>query len=162
MTPRRLARRDGGQVTAFAVVMMAALILAAGLVLDGGLTLAARERALGEAQQAARAGAQAVNLTVYRAGGKLILSPGQAVADGRAYLAGIGAVGTVTVTGNTVTATVTITQDMQILDVAGLRSITVHATASAVPDFGIERISGEFANSEGPFAGNPRAGASGD
>ena len=135
----RLAGRDDGQITAFVVVMMAALILLAGLVLDGGLTLAARERALGEAQQAARAGAQGVNLTAYRTEGKLILSPGEAVADGRAYLASIGADGTVTVTGNTVTATVTIIQDMQILDVAGLRSITVHASASAVPDFGINQ-----------------------
>jgi hypothetical protein len=132
-------RGDSGQITAFVVVMMAALILLAGLVLDGGLTLATRERALGEAQQAARAGAQAVNLTIYRADGKLILAPGQAVADGRAYLARIGAEGTVTVTGNTVTATVTIVQDMQILDVAGLRSITVHASASAVPDFGVNQ-----------------------
>ncbi len=145
MTCRQRLRRhlaaggDEGQITAFVVVMMAALILLAGLVLDGGLTLAARERALGEAQQAARAGAQAVNLTVYRTDGKLILSPGQAVADGHAYLASIGADGTVTVAGNTVTATVTIIQDMQILDVAGLRSITVHATASAVPDFGVNQ-----------------------
>jgi hypothetical protein len=130
---------DGGQITAFVVVMMAALILLAGLVLDGGLTLAARERALGEAQQAARAGAQGINLSVYRADGKLILAPGQAAADGRAYLASIGADGTITVAGNTVTATVTIVQPMQILDAAGLRSITVHATASAVPDFGINQ-----------------------
>jgi hypothetical protein len=136
---RRLRRGDGGQITAFAVVMMTALILLAGLVLDGGLTLAARERALGEAQQAARAGAQAINLTRYRADGELTLSPGQAVTDGRAYLASIGAAGSVTVTGNTVTVTVTITQDMQILDVAGLRAVTVHATASAVPDFGISQ-----------------------
>jgi hypothetical protein len=132
--------RDGGQITAFVVVMMAALILLAGLVLDGGLTLAARERALGEAQQAARAGVQGVNLAVYRADGKLILSPSEAVADGRAYLASIGADGTVTVAGNTVTASVTIVQPMQILDVAGLQSITVHASASAVPDFGINQV----------------------
>jgi hypothetical protein len=129
---------DGGQITAFVVVMMAALILLAGLVLDGGLTLAARERALGEAEQAARAGAQAVNLAVYRADGKLTLTPAQAVADGRAYLASIGATGTISVAGDTVTAAVTITQSMQILDVAGLRAITVHATATAVPDLGIE------------------------
>jgi hypothetical protein len=54
---RRLAG-DGGQITALVVVTMAALILLAGLVLDGGLTLAARERALGEAQEAARARAR--------------------------------------------------------------------------------------------------------
>ncbi len=133
---RRLAG-DGGQITAFVVVMMAALILLAGLVLDGGLTLAARERALGEAQEAARAGAQAINLAVYRQDGTLVLIPGQAVAGARAYLASIGASGTATVAGNAVTVTVTIVQPMQILDAAGLRAITVYATATAVPELGI-------------------------
>jgi hypothetical protein len=67
----RSARGDSGQITAMAVVMMAALFLLAGLVLDGGLTLAARERVLGLAQEAARAGAQAVDLAVYRQNGTL-------------------------------------------------------------------------------------------
>jgi hypothetical protein len=74
----------------------------------------------------------------------------------RAYLAGIGASGTVSVAGNLVTVTVSITQPMQILDAAGLSAITVHATARAVPDRGITAISGEFANSEGSSALNPR------
>jgi len=136
--PRRLPG-DGGQITAFVIVMMAALILLAGLVLDGGLTLAARERALGEAQEAARAGAQAINLAVYRQENTLVLIPDQAVAGARAYLASIGATGTASATANTVTVTVSITQPMQILDAAGLRAVTVHATATAVPELGISQ-----------------------
>jgi hypothetical protein len=136
--PREQRRRgDAGQITAFVVVMMAALILLAGLVLDGGLTLAARERALGEAQEAARSGAQAINLAIYRQDGKLVLIPGQATAGARAYLAEIGAAGTARATANTVTVTVSIVQPMQILDAAGLRAITVHATATATPVLGI-------------------------
>jgi hypothetical protein len=108
-----------------------------GLVLDGGLTLSARERALGEAQEAARAGAQAVNLAVYRQDGDLVLNPAQAAADARAYLAGIGATGTATATANLVTVTVTIVQPMQILSAAGLHAVTVHATAFADPVRGI-------------------------
>lgn len=131
---------DAGQITAFVVVMMAALILLAGLVLDGGLTLDDRERALAEAQEAARAGAQAINLAIYRQDGNLVLDPPQAVADAHAYLAGIGASGTVRAVGNLVTVTVSITQPMQILDAAGLSAITVHATASAVPDRGITAV----------------------
>lgn len=130
-------RGDDGQVTAFVVVMATALIMMIGLVLDGGLTLAARERALGEAQEAARAGAQAVNLAVYRQDGSLSLNPAQAGADARSYLAGIGAAGTVTATAGQVTVTVTAVQPMQILSAAGLGSVTVHATASAVPVRGI-------------------------
>lgn len=133
----RRTGRDSGQVTAFVVVMAAALILMIGLVLDGGLTLAARERALGQAQEAARAGAQAINLATYRQDGDLVLNPGQAVADADAYLASIDATGTATATGGRVTVTVTIVQPLQILDAAGLHAVTVHATATAVPVRGI-------------------------
>src|SRR6266704_6922367 len=107
---------DGGQITVFVVVMTVALILVAGLVLDGGLTLAARERALNEAQQAARAGAQAINLATYRQNGTLVLDPAQAVADARRYLGATGYQGSVQVAGNVVTVEVTVTQQMQILD----------------------------------------------
>jgi hypothetical protein len=124
----------------FVVVMTVALVLVAGLVLDGGLTLAARERALNEAQQAARAGAQAINLAVYRQNGTLVLDPAQAVADARRYLAATGYQGSVQVTGNVVTVQVTVVQRMQILDAAGLGSITVHAAASAVPERGINGV----------------------
>jgi hypothetical protein len=135
---RQKCGRDSGQVTAFVVVMAAALILMIGLVLDGGLTLAARERALGQAQEAARAGAQAINLAIYRQDGDLVLNPAQAQGDADAYLASIGATGTVAATGGRVTVTVTIVQPMQILDAAGLHAVTVHATASAVPVRGID------------------------
>jgi hypothetical protein len=144
-TPRRRhspAASDGGQITVFVLVMTAALILVAGLVLDGGLTLAARERALGEAQEAARAGAQAINLATYRQNGTLVLNPAQAVADARRYLAATGYQGSVQVTGNVVTVEVTATQRMQILDAAGLAAITVHATASATPERGITVVVG--------------------
>jgi hypothetical protein len=140
-SPRTRLRRggtaDSGQITAFVVIMAAALILLAGLVLDGGLTLAARERALGLAQEAARAGAQGINLAVYRQTGNLVLSPALAAADAQKYLASTGSQGSVQVTGNTVTVTVTITQRMQVLDAAGLTAITVRATAAAIPQRGI-------------------------
>jgi hypothetical protein len=130
-------RPDSGQVTAFVVVMAAALVLMTGLVLDGGLTLAARERALDQAQEAARAGAQAVNLAVYRQDGDLVLDPARAVADASAYLASIGAAGTATAAGGLVTVTVTVVQPMQVLSAAGLHAVTVTATASAAPVRGI-------------------------
>ena len=161
MTRRRRRRdlpraADSGQITAFVVVMATALVLLAGLVLDGGLTLAARERALGLAQEAARAGAQGINLAVYRQSGNLVLSPPLAAADAQQYLASTGSQGTVHVTGNVVTVTVTITQRMQILDAAGLSAITVHASASATPDRAILGVSGGFANTEGLSALNSR------
>jgi hypothetical protein len=122
--------------------MTVALALVAGLVLDGGLTLAARERALGEAQQAARAGAQAINLATYRQTGALALDPTQAATDARSYLTATGYQGSVQITGNVVTIEVTVTQRMQILDAAGLNAITVRASASAVPERGVAGVAG--------------------
>ena len=50
---RASGRRDErGQVTAFVVIFMAVLVLFAGLVIDGGYTLAAKRRAMNEAQAA--------------------------------------------------------------------------------------------------------------
>lgn len=141
MTRRRrrdhATAKDGGQITAFVVVMAVALVLLVGLVLDGGLTLAARERAIGLAQEAARAGAQGVNLAVYRQSGNLVLSPALAQADAQRYLASTDTQGTVHIAGNLVTVTVTITQKMQVLDAAGLSAVTVRASASSTPDRGI-------------------------
>ncbi len=119
---------DGGQITVFVVVMTVAL------------TLAVRERAVDEAQQAARAGAQAINLATYRQNRTLVLDPAQAVADARRYLGATGYQGSVQVAGNVVTVEVTVTQQMQILDAAGLGSIIVHASASAIPERGITRV----------------------
>ena len=62
-------------VTAFVVVFTFALLLLAGLVIDGGLALAARVQAIDEAQAAARAGAQAIDLPLFRSTGQIVLDP---------------------------------------------------------------------------------------
>ena len=133
---------DGGQVTAFTFIMVAALIMFAGLVLDGGLALAANVRALNEAQEAARSGAQALDLVTFRATGNVVLDPDQAVASARQYLAATGnpdaSSAPVTVAGDQVTVTVTRTQRMQILQVVGVHQITVDATATARAAHGVE------------------------
>jgi hypothetical protein len=126
-----LGRDEGGQITAFVVVMVAALILCAGLVIDGGLTLAAKVRATDEAQAASRAGAEQINVATYRESGDVVLDPTQATSAAQRYLARTGDRGTVSVIGNTVTVTVEATQRTQILSLAGIRSLSVSATASA-------------------------------
>ena len=122
---------ESGQVTAFVVVMAAALILCAGLVIDGGLTLAAKVRAADEAQSASRAGAEQINLATYRSSGAIVLDSNQATIAAERYLAGTGDHGQVAVDGNTVTVTVVAVQPTQILGIAGLHSLTVSATATA-------------------------------
>ncbi|MCU1680222.1 MAG: hypothetical protein JWQ81_961 [Amycolatopsis sp.] len=141
-------------MTAFVVVLTIGILALAGLTLDGGLALAAKVQANGQAQAAARAGAQAIDLTAYRATGTLQLVPAQAVADAQSYLAGIGASGAVTVTGDTVTVAVTAIEHTQLLGMVGISSLTVHGQGSAHPQRGVVNEDREFANSEASSGGN--------
>ena len=136
---RRRARLDdaeSGMVTAFVVIFTLALVLMAGLVLDGGLALAAKVQAVDDAQAAARAGAQAIDIPTYRASGQITLDPAQAAADAERYLAAAGHTGTVSVNGEQVTVTVTITQATQILDLAGIDHLTETGTGAATAEQG--------------------------
>ena len=139
MTTHRLRTRLGeedGMVSAFVVIFTLALLAMAGLVFDGGLTLSAKVRAIDDAQAAARAGAQAIDIPHYRAKGTITLDPAQAVADAQGFLAAAGEHGTVTVTGETVDVTVTITQPTQILSVVGVDQLTVSGAGSATAEQG--------------------------
>jgi hypothetical protein len=127
---------EDGMVTAFVVITAAALLVLAGLVLDGGLALSGKVKASDEAAEAARAGAQALNIGGFRTGGTATLDPGKAVAAAQTYLAATGDTGTVTVNGATVTVTVTHLQPAQILSVVGLSTLSASATASATAETG--------------------------
>lgn len=140
--PMRRSERDGGQVTAFVVVWVMALMLVMGLVLDGGLALAGKIRAINEAQEAARAGAQQLDLVTYRATGDVVLNAEAATSAARAYLADTGnpAAGTATVTvaGDRVTVRVNRSQPTQLLQLLGVRAMTVHGAGAAVAAHGID------------------------
>jgi hypothetical protein len=131
-------QEDEGQVMAFLVIFTAAVVMFAGLLVDGGLALSAKVRAIDEAQESARAGAQALDLTAYREHGTVRLVPVQARTLAQRYLASTADTGTVTVTGDTITVTVTAHQHTQLLDLLGLRTVTVTATGSAHPVRGID------------------------
>ena len=123
-------------VTAFVVIFTLALLAMAGLVLDGGLALAAKVHAIDDAQAAARAGAQAIDIPLYRSTGTITLDPAEATADAQDFLAAAGEHGTVTVAGETVSVTVTITQPTQILSVVGVDQLTVTGAGSATAQQG--------------------------
>jgi Flp pilus assembly protein TadG len=133
-------RADTGRATAFVVVLTVGILALAGLTLDGGLALAAKVKAGGQAEAAARAGAQAIDLTIYRATGTLQLAPVEAVAGAQSYLATVGATGTVTVSGDTVTVTVTASHTTQLLGLVGITTLSVHGEASAHPQRGVTAI----------------------
>ena len=139
MTTHRLRTRLGeedGMVTAFVVIFTLALLAMAGLVFDGGLALSAKVRAIDDAQAAARAGAQAIDIPLYRQSGTITLDSAQAIADAQGFLAAAGEHGTVTVTGETVDVTVTIIQPTQILSVVGVDQLTVTGAGSATAEQG--------------------------
>ncbi|WP_020663113.1 pilus assembly protein TadG-related protein [Amycolatopsis benzoatilytica] len=140
MTVRGLGcwwRAGRGQLTAFVVTVMLGLLAMAGLSLDGGLALATRIRADGEAESAARAGAQAVDIAAYRATGRIRLDAARADMLARRYLEGIAAAGTVAVGGDTVTVEVTRTYRTQLLSLIGVRDIPTRGHGAAHPQRGI-------------------------
>ncbi len=134
---RGLLGGERGMVTAFLIGMLLGLLALAGLALDGGEALAAKVQAINTAEQAARAGAQQIDLLAYRSTGTLRLQPAAARAAAASFLAAEHATGSVAVAGNTVSVTVTAVQHTQLLDLIGIDTLTVTGTAHAVPERGI-------------------------
>lgn len=114
------------------VAVLAVALLALGaLVFDGGQILTARREANNLARQAARAGAQELDVGQARVG-IFTLDPGAADAAARAYLADVGVSPiSVQVTGDRVEVTVELTQRTPLLSILGIDQRTVSATASA-------------------------------
>lgn len=127
-------RRQDGFATVFALGIVLTIGLAVGLVLDGGMDMDGWVQADNQAQQAARAGAQALDLTVYRETGQTVLNTAQAEHAATAFLTAAGASGTVTVTGLTVTVTVTHVQHTTLLRYLGIGTFTSRATANATAE----------------------------
>ena len=65
--------REAGQVTLFLAGCSLGLVLLAGLSVDGGRILSAREQAWDEAQEAARAGADALSVADLRGQGETVV-----------------------------------------------------------------------------------------
>ena len=129
------SRRDGeqGSVSLFLVVLLLAVFAVFGLVVDGGARLDAQRRATDQAEQAARAAAQAINPTSLRDSGTAVLDPAAAQAAASRYLT---AAGNITLTGvhvtaTTVTVNVTTTVTPAVLSIIGVHTLTVTGTGRA-------------------------------
>lgn len=127
------ARDERGSVALYMAIFMVGLMVMAGLVIDGGAAIAARERAADLAQQAARAGADALTPTSLRG-----TSPAQLqvdpVAAGRAadrVLSLAGADGQVAVNGLDVTVIAHVHRRAAVLSAFGITDLTGTATATA-------------------------------
>ncbi|GAA5197438.1 hypothetical protein GCM10023322_68700 [Rugosimonospora acidiphila] len=130
-------RRDDGVAAAWTLLTIPIALIALGLVLDTGTGIQAWNTDRNHAADAARTGAQQIDLARYRQTGTIQLDPAAAAAAARAYLATVGATGTATATVTTVTVTVTSTTPTQLLNLAGVRTLHEQATQTATPLHGV-------------------------
>ncbi len=122
---------EAGVASVVLVLFTVAFLVVAGVVIDSGYAMAARRQAMHHAEQAARVGSDALNRGALRDGVTQV-DPGRARNRAQAYLASVGANGTVAVTGGEVTVTVTGEQDTKILSAVGIGSIPFEATATGL------------------------------
>lgn len=122
---------ERGSVTVFVVVFTVALLMVGGLVIDGGYTLAAHRRAFNEAEAAARAGAQAIDMDLLRSTGVVQLDPDAARSRAEKYLASTGHEGTVEVEGDVVRVHVQFSEPMLILSVVGVGPLQINGDGTA-------------------------------
>lgn len=94
---------ERGTVSVLFAVLGLSLLMATGLVVDGGRRLGALAEARHLADNAARAGAQALDTDTYRRSGAVVVDPGAAAARVDAYLSVLGHTGTTTVDGPIIT-----------------------------------------------------------
>ena len=122
---------DRGSVAPFIAVVSLALLMVAGMAYDGGQIISAQARARDLAGNAARAGAQEIDLTRLRSSGRAQLRGDLATAAAQSYLDEAGAAGEVLVDAETITVTVRVRQPMRILPLPD-REVTASESATAV------------------------------
>ena len=123
--------REKGAISTFMAVIAFALLMSAGLAVDGGRKVNALREASHLADNAARAGAQAVDLDTLRSTGQLRLLPDQATTQVDQYLDRLGHTAQVSITGDTISVTVSITVNPILLP-TGPITVTATETATAI------------------------------
>ena len=126
-----MTRSERGSITVLVVIMTIALGAVAGLVVDGGTVLAARRRAFDEAEAAARAGAQAIDLQALRASGIVRLDPELALRRVAKVVSAGGRTATVEVSDDRVSVSLSFQEPLRLLSVLGLRPVRIAGEGSA-------------------------------
>ena len=128
MTGPRIAD-DEGSITLGLVVMVVAALVSIGLVVDGGAKIRAVEQATRVAAEAARAGAQEVDVATVQTSGTTALDPARARTAARAVLDAEGVDGEVHATRTTVTVDAAVTRHTVFLGMIGVNSVTGRGSA---------------------------------
>jgi Flp pilus assembly protein TadG len=127
------ARDDGGALSLMIVILFPALVCLAGIVVDGGGELTGQQNAYALAQEAARAGANAVNTSRAYSTGTFVVNQQQAIAAAGSYLVSAGH-GNYSVSADgsrAIRVSVTVTEPTRLLSLIGIDSLTCTGTATA-------------------------------
>ena len=129
--PTESRRSERGAISGFLAVLVPGLLLIIGLAVDGGAKVQATQRANAIADEAARAGGQAIDVAAALAGDVRIDGPAAAAAA-QDYLDRTSGQGQVTVVdGDTLQVATTITEPTVFLGVIGISTFTVEGTGTA-------------------------------
>lgn len=124
---------DRGSATGWALGTMLVGVVLAALVFDVASVMTTRASALTVAQQAARAGADQIDLVTLRTTGQTQLDPAAAQAAAAGWLEQADVTGTVEATTEQVTVTVTVHGSTAWLSLLGFPTYELSATATAEP-----------------------------
>ena len=122
---------ERGAIGVFLAVLVPGLLIIIGLAVDGGAKVAATQHANAIADEAARAGGQALDVSAALAG-EVRVDPAAAVAAAQDYLDSNDVQGAVTVVdGDTLRVTTTISEPTTFLGLIGISTLTVEGTGTA-------------------------------
>ncbi|WP_162451625.1 pilus assembly protein TadG-related protein [Phytoactinopolyspora mesophila] len=87
-TTERPARwaAERGSISAMVIVLIVMLFAVAGLIYDGGRAINARQQTFDDVEQAARAGANQIDMDLFRSSGIVRIDEAAAIERARAYL----------------------------------------------------------------------------
>nr|WP_281352389.1 Tad domain-containing protein [Phytoactinopolyspora alkaliphila] len=131
---------ERGSISAMVIVLIVMLFAVAGLIYDGGRAINARQQAFDDAEQAARAGANQIDIDRFRADGTVVIVQGEAEYAVRQYLAQLDRTYTtvrVGVTGDSVEVDLGRTVPTGLLQLVFVSSFDVSGSAIAQPEVGI-------------------------
>lgn len=129
---------ERGEFVPFVALFVVAVMVLLGLAVDGGYLLAARRRAIDEADGAARAGAQALAVPTYRSAGVVELDPAAAEEAAQGFLGATGHDGRVDVVDDRVVVSVSFAQPMALLRIVGVDEMGVSGRGEAHAVRGVE------------------------
>jgi Flp pilus assembly protein TadG len=149
------SRDEQGSATVFVIGFAIVLFLCAGLVIDGGLAINKRMRIADDAEQAARIGADSIDVGEFRRTETLVIDKQLARQRINGYLSDLGYGGsnwTADIGAGQVSVSLNDTSKTYILNLFNVR-FPVRASAEAVPDTG--QNAGQNNNGGQPNGGLP-------